>query len=468
MIPEGTSTSDINRMVMPISGALVEMMPYSLFRYRSCNEKHIDAFEKDRIYMVPSEWFNDPYDTLVRFDNDGIKRYVESLVSIEGLKQLKEFFAQGNDLSKEFKMMLPDDFWEALRTRVLEISDFSGLEEKLEESKQHLLTLVSTYFPLLSIIGKRFSTVACFSEDVQSILMWSHYADSHRGFALEYDFRPTLLRPLPHIGLYPVIYSEDRFDASPFLLWGLFTILGIKTNNPDGIASIKAALYKSKMWEYEKEWRMIDPGPHDIQNPAPTEIEYRPVAIYYGQNISPKDKARLHKIALEKGIKEYEMFIDSGAQKYEMLYRPLSGVSIQELIQEEHSIPFIIDTAIIDDLSAQAKSSPRLRMNLDLRNSPEDQSQRMLNALEPGTVMPIHRHMSSSETVVCLRGHFEEYFYDENGNLTETIDMVPGGVVVNVPIGQWHSLKSLESGTVLLECKDGKWAPLGEDEIMVK
>ena len=79
----------------------------------------------------------------------------------------------------------------------------------------------------------------------------------------------------------------------------------------------------------------------------------------------------------------------------------------------------IIGKQIIDELTARAKASELLRMNLDLRNSPEDLSQRMLNAIEPGTVMPIHRHMKSSETVVCVRGHFEEYFYDENGNKVE-------------------------------------------------
>lgn len=120
----------------------------------------------------------------------------------------------------------------------------------------------------------------------------------------------------------------------------------------------------------------------------------------------------------------------------------------------------------LDNLTARAQSSPRLRMNLDLRNSPEDGSQRMLNAIEPGTVMPIHRHRSSSETVVCVRGHFEEYLYDDSGALVETVDMVPGGNVLNVPAMQWHSLKSLESGTVLLECKDGPWAPLGEGDVM--
>lgn len=125
----------------------------------------------------------------------------------------------------------------------------------------------------------------------------------------------------------------------------------------------------------------------------------------------------------------------------------------------------IVDKNILDELTTQAKANPRLRQSLDLRNSPEDNSQRMLNALEPGTVMPIHRHKSSSETCVCIRGHFEEYFYDENGVLTDTIDMLPGGTVLNIEKGQWHSLRCLESGTVLLESKDGAYRPLDEDEI---
>ena len=125
----------------------------------------------------------------------------------------------------------------------------------------------------------------------------------------------------------------------------------------------------------------------------------------------------------------------------------------------------IIDKKLLDELTQKAKLSPRLRANFDLRNSPDDKSQRMLNALEPGTVMPIHRHKGSSETCVCIRGHFEEYFYDEQGNLTETIDMVSGGVVLNIEKGQWHSLRCLESGTILFEVKDGPYHPLEEDEV---
>lgn len=125
----------------------------------------------------------------------------------------------------------------------------------------------------------------------------------------------------------------------------------------------------------------------------------------------------------------------------------------------------IISQDILNQLTEEAKGSPRLRIGKDLRNSPEDLSQRMLNAIEPGTVMPIHRHKNTSETCVCIRGHFEEYFYDENGVLTDTIDMVPGGTVLNIEKGQWHSLRSLESGTILLEAKDGTYHPLEEDEI---
>ena len=128
----------------------------------------------------------------------------------------------------------------------------------------------------------------------------------------------------------------------------------------------------------------------------------------------------------------------------------------------------IIDQQTLDSLTAQAKESPRLRMNLDLRNSPAAQSQRMLNAIEPGTVLPIHRHRTTSETVVCLRGHFVEYFYDANGRLTDTIDMVPGGTLINIPAGQWHNLVSLESGTVLLEVKDGAYEPIGPEDILKK
>ncbi len=127
-----------------------------------------------------------------------------------------------------------------------------------------------------------------------------------------------------------------------------------------------------------------------------------------------------------------------------------------------------ITQALLDRLTEQAKASPRLRMNLDLRDSEEDTSQRMLNAIEPESVVPIHRHRKSSETVVCLRGRVVEEYYDEERICTERIELSPNGPVValNIPAGQWHTLRSLESGSVILEVKDGKFAPLEDVDIL--
>ena len=141
-----------------------------------------------------------------------------------------------------------------------------------------------------------------------------------------------------------------------------------------------------------------------------------------------------------------------------------------------------ITKAILDDLTAKAKESPRLRMNYDLRNSAEDESQRMLNAIEPESVVPIHRHQKSSETVVCLRGRVVEEYYQEvqgsgfkvqgvqepKAELVERIELSPNGQVValNIPAGQWHTLRSLESGSVILEVKDGKFEPLQDCDVL--
>ena len=127
-----------------------------------------------------------------------------------------------------------------------------------------------------------------------------------------------------------------------------------------------------------------------------------------------------------------------------------------------------IDSVLLDSLTDRAKASPRLRMNLDLRNSAEDTSQRMLNAIEPGSVVPIHRHKKTSETLVVLRGRIVEEFYDDAGTCPERIEVSPTSLVcaLNIPAGVWHTLQSLESGTVILEMKDGAYEPIESDDIL--
>ena len=145
-----------------------------------------------------------------------------------------------------------------------------------------------------------------------------------------------------------------------------------------------------------------------------------------------------------------------------------------------------IDKQLLDNLLAEAAESPRLRMNLDLRTSEADGSQRMLNALLPGTVLPIHRHTKTTETLVLLRGRMEEIFYEEGTEsvwdgdsrckdlcrrrvLRETsrVLLEAGGDVqgLSIPVGQWHTVNVLEP-TVILECKDGKYEPLAPEDVV--
>ena len=116
----------------------------------------------------------------------------------------------------------------------------------------------------------------------------------------------------------------------------------------------------------------------------------------------------------------------------------------------------LIDNHLIDKVSAAAAASPRLRMNYNFHESPDSKSQRLLNALEPGTVMPIHRHQHTSETYVLLRGKLKVMFYNSSKELTESAVLEPTAGVygVNIPAGQWHSLEVLEPRTVILCCRE--------------
>ena len=131
--------------------------------------------------------------------------------------------------------------------------------------------------------------------------------------------------------------------------------------------------------------------------------------------------------------------------------------------------------SLLDDLTAKAKASPRLRMNLDLRTSPSDGSQRMLNALEPGTILPINRHRKSTETVVLIRGSVRQNYFNPDGSLAQSFIAAAGTspnfpaadcIGFSVPVGQWHNTECLESGTIFIESKDGAYAPLGPDDIL--
>lgn len=326
--PENMVEEECEKKVFPISEAIVQMMPSSLFRYRPCDESNaeilnmqIDAFRDDNIYAVTADKFNDPFDTLVKYDIGSIKTHVESLLSIETLLQIKAYLEQGHDFSGPEMKFYPKDFRESLKKSILAF-DIKESKDYIENCKKQMLSSIDLLYPILSEVSKMFVTVACFCETVQSITMWSHYASSHRGFALEYDFRPTLTKGIENSMIYPVIYDDVRVDASSFMAYLYTNLMGLKTLNPDTLSHIRCSLHKAKHWEYEKEWRLLNYSPRDnIFEKKVSVVHYKPKAIYYGAKMSLQVKEQLHQVAREKGISEYEMYIDYSSPSYDMPYR---------------------------------------------------------------------------------------------------------------------------------------------------
>lgn len=128
----------------------------------------------------------------------------------------------------------------------------------------------------------------------------------------------------------------------------------------------------------------------------------------------------------------------------------------------------IIDKDLLNIVTAKAVESPRLRMNYNFHATMDAKAQKLLNALEPGTELPIHRHIHTSETYILLRGKIRVLFYNEAKELLNAIELNPadGKFGVDIPAGQWHTLEVLESGSVILEVKDGPYTPITAKDIL--
>lgn len=128
----------------------------------------------------------------------------------------------------------------------------------------------------------------------------------------------------------------------------------------------------------------------------------------------------------------------------------------------------IIDKNLLDEVSAKAKANERLRMNFNFHDSLDSKAQRLLNALEMGTVLPIHRHRHTSETYILLRGKIRVMFYNEVGAETESFILNPldGNYGVHIPVGQWHTLEVLENDSVIFEVKDGPYMFLEAEDLL--
>ena len=128
----------------------------------------------------------------------------------------------------------------------------------------------------------------------------------------------------------------------------------------------------------------------------------------------------------------------------------------------------LIDKTLLDSVTTLAKQNPRLRMNYNFHQDLGEKVQRLLNAMEPGTVLPVHRHPYTDETYIILRGKLDVHAYNDKKELIATYRLDPreGKYGISMPAGSWHNVEVLESGTVIFELKEGPYAPLEKDDMM--
>lgn len=121
----------------------------------------------------------------------------------------------------------------------------------------------------------------------------------------------------------------------------------------------------------------------------------------------------------------------------------------------------IIDELLLNSVSAKAKESPRLRMNYNFHQSLDDKCHRFLNAVEPGTEVPVHRHPTKDESFVILRGKVKVLTYNNDGSVMESVVLCPeeGKYGVDIPKNVWHNLEAIEPNSVIFECKEGPFVP---------
>ena len=127
-----------------------------------------------------------------------------------------------------------------------------------------------------------------------------------------------------------------------------------------------------------------------------------------------------------------------------------------------------LDKELLDSITQKAKENPRLRMNHNLHDSLDSKVQRLFNALEPGTVLPIHRHQNTDETYILIRGKIEVIFHDDDKNVIDRFIMCQeeGNFGVHIPKGTWHTIEIMESGSVIFEVKEGPYQPISENDIL--
>lgn len=336
VFPSNVSNEEYFKQLKPIEDLVRANTPLQLFRYRSCNELNLDSFRKDTIWAVNPSKFNDPHDSLFFANRDYLYESICSSFTSEFRQGLWNYYQENKCFPAVFQQLLGDALVRQMEQR---LSEMTLQECESAEITPPSFDQVATMIDQAQNYMRSNTKIACLSERIDNSLMWAHYADYHKGFALEYDFlnnpskckcdtcnilNPKNCSERKFVQLYPVIYSDKQYDATHFVEWYIGFVNAHRLNaeysfpKPDSLYAEKVYLNKSKIWEYECEWRLIGDCRSNIGSDSMVLENNKPQAIYYGAQISSLNKEMLMKICDSKGIKQYQMYIDHNTDTYEL------------------------------------------------------------------------------------------------------------------------------------------------------
>ena len=318
---------EVDRQFLPLIQFIGKNVPEQLYKFRGCAEYSIDAFEKDELWLS-----NDLHDSLLFFDKDSILDSIEKMFSSGAVSPMIEAIKQ---------VQFPNPDLQNQATEMFSLLDTKQLADIVWQSVPGFSQWLDQCFSFAKDGIRERTKMVCLSESIKSPLMWAHYADNHKGFAIGYDFRNNEItqcsncpnRSCANIKLgaiYPVIYSDKRYDATRYGQWivqqQVNRIIGMPVEElyDDGFLFTKAALHKSNDWSYENEWRIICSTPNlAVEQKERYPIKKKPIAIYFGSQIPDFYRKMLMHIADEKGIPRYQMYVKNYSSKYELDYMPI-------------------------------------------------------------------------------------------------------------------------------------------------
>ena len=315
---------ELSKTLAPLNNYITHHAPSKLYKMRTASDMAFDALEKDKLYLTRADYFNDPYDCFLTFDIEKLKSLILRNLSDE---KMSHFIANSG-----IPLPIGDDF-----------PTVDAILKVFRSKRAEFLEKCASILPDVTVELQKNTYVASLTENIISPVMWAHYANNHKGFAIEYQFRTDMFSPHPIItpdkgltwhgwkSILPVYYSKNRLDGSSLAEW--FALckwwntlcvdkkIDCDMSNylPDLLLKTKLCLQKSMEWAYEREWRLTiaNNWPNHIGAES-AHIFYPPTGIYLGERISSQNSMRLKEIAQEKNIPVYQMYIDHSGKEYKM------------------------------------------------------------------------------------------------------------------------------------------------------